>query len=247
MKINSLVFFFLLSLALSSQPDTALRRMVHNACLGLNIGAATPVPLPANVRKVNSWKPGLNISCGYEGLFLLKKNWRIGAGLKLDYRGMTVRNEVLYMRTKITVQGSSNSEGFEGYFSGGNETKVKNIYITVPLYIAYRIKNTWRIKAGGYCAYMFQSVFSGTVYDGYIRKGSPLGEKINITEANFDLSQEQNRLDFGLLFGTQHSITSSLSLIANFTWGLNPLLKKGSSVDFNMYNIFLNLGVAYRL
>ncbi len=247
MKKVSLFFFVFAFLSLSSQRDSASRRIVHNACLAVNLGATSPVPLPATVRKINSWNPGLNLSVGYEGLYRLRKKWRFGFGLKLDFKGMTVNNQVLYMRTQITVQSGSSSGSFEGYFSGRNETKVKNTYFTMPVYIAYKPAKTWRLKLGAYVGFLFHSQFTGRVYDGYIRNGSPIGEKISVNEAAFDLSRKQKRWDYGILAGTQHSINSSISVIANINWGLSPVLEAGDGVDFNVYNIFLNLGLAYRL
>lgn len=248
-KVFLLLIIFIFC-KVSGQTDSfpAVRKWVHNAALSFNLGATSPVPLPATVRKINAWSPGLNPSAGYEGLYRFHKSWSFGFGVKLDFKGMTIKNEVLYMRTKITVQSGSSSGSFEGYFSGSNKTKISNAYILVPLYLAYKMNPRLRFKLGGYLAYMFHSQFTGVVYDGYIRNGSPIGEKITINQAVFDLSAEQNRMDYGLLIGAQQYLYGRISLIENFTWGLQPILKSTSkAMDFKMYNIYLSLGLAYRL
>lgn len=250
MKTALATFFLFLFCGLSAQTDSLrlVKKWVHNATLSFNFGATSPVPLPATVRKINSWRPGSNLSAGYEGLYRFHKSWSLGFGAKLDFRGMTVKNEVLYMKTQITVLSGSSSGSFDGYFSGKTKTEIKNAYILVPLYLAYKISPKYRFKLGAYIAYMFHSQFSGVVYDGYIRNGTPVGDKITINEATFDLSTQQNMLDYGLLFGAQQYLHGRISLIENFTWGLNPILESSSkAMDFKMYNIYLSLGLAYRL
>ncbi|MBL7933460.1 MAG: outer membrane beta-barrel protein [Bacteroidia bacterium] len=250
MKRVLTIWMLSLFFSVSAQTDTlpVVRKWVHNATLSFNIGATAPISMPATVRKIEKWSPGINLSAGYEGLYKLRKSWNLGFGLKLDFKGMAITNEVLYMRTQVTVQSGSSSGSFEGYFSGNSKTDIRNAYVLVPLYIAYKMNPRFRFKLGGYLAYMFHSQFSGVVYDGYIRNGSPVGEKITINEAIFDLSTQQNRLDYGLLLGAQQYLHGRVSLIENFTWGLQPILKSSSkAMDFKMYNIYLSLGLAYRL
>lgn len=223
-------------------------RIEHNIIAGFNFGAATPVPLPATIREIKSYSPAFSPTIGYEAVYHCSEKWGISAGIKLDFKGMTVKDRVMYMRTSITVQGGSSTGSFSGYFSGMNETNINNGYLTVPLNATYDFNSKWRGKAGIYAAWLFSRSFKGNVSDGYMRNGSYTGEKIIIDKATFDLSEDQNSIDFGLNIGAERLVGKRLAVMTNFSWGLNPLFKKqNSTMDFNMYHIFLAVGVNYRI
>jgi len=252
MKKILLYFLLVLSIESIAQSDSTRRKypapFEHDLFLGFNVGATTPLSLPATIRKIDSWSPAFNPSLGYEFLLHIRRGWRLGIGAKIDYKGMTVKDKVMYMHTKITVENGSSTGVFEGDFSGRNKTVIRNAYMTFPLYVAYNFNYKWRVKLGGYAAYLFRPSFKGKVYDGYMRNGSSLGEKIIVTEASFDLSAEQKKWDSGIMMAGERLIGKHLGIMGNFTWGLQPLFpKNNSSMDFKMYNFYLTLGLCYRL
>lgn len=243
MKPIFIYFSLLLTVTVNAQS-----KLEHNIIAGLNIGAVAPVSLPATIREINTYYPAFSPSLGYECLYHIKGGWSMGAAVKLDYKGMTVKDKVMYMYTKITVESGSSTGSFEGYFTGSNETNVRNAYVTLPLYAVYDFNNHWRLKLGGYAAWLFSSSFTGNVSDGYMRNGSPLGEKVIINKASFDLGNEQHQWDFGVKAGGERLVGKKLAVMGNLMWGLRPLFSPASSsMDFKMYNIFLTLGVTYRI
>jgi hypothetical protein len=249
MKQVLLSFFLVISFGLIAQQDKT-HRFEHNIMGCFHIGASTPVSLPATIREINGYKPGLAPSVGYDCVYHLRKKWSVGSGVRFDYKGMTVKDKVMYMRTRITVESGSSTGTFEGYFTGKNETRVHNAYLTLPLYVGYDINAKWRLKFGGYAAWLANSVFDGNVSDGYMRNETPMGEKIMINYASFNLTSEQNKWDFGLNAGADRVVmgkVNQLAVTGVLFWGLRPVLSQNnSSMDFKMYNIYLMLGVVYR-
>lgn len=223
-------------------------KVEHNIIAGFNFGAASPVPLPATIREIKGYSPAFSPAFGYEMVYRYSGKWGIGAAVKLDFKGMTVKDRVMYMRTSIRVEEGSSTGSFSGYFSGMNKTLINNGYLSLPLYATYDFNGKWRGKAGIYVSWLFSGSFKGNVSDGYMRNGSHTGEKITINSATFDLSDQQNAMDYGFNLGAERLLGKRLAAMASFSCGLNPLLKaQNNSMDFKMYNLFLAIGVNYRI
>lgn len=215
---------------------------------GLNIGALAPVSLPNTIRKIEGYSPLFSPSIGYEIVYQLKGKWGVGAALKLEYKGMRVKDSVQYFHTIITQQSSSGKSEFEGDFTGTNRTRAHNLYLTLPVNAVFQCSEKWRFKLGLYAAYLLAASFDGTVSNGYIRNGNSLGEKVIIDQASFDFAKEERKFDWGLQGGAERKIGKKLAIAANLQWGLQPVFPaEFKGVGFKMYNIFAGLGVSYQL
>ncbi|SEW50679.1 Outer membrane protein beta-barrel domain-containing protein [Chitinophaga arvensicola] len=217
----------------------------HRILAGFNFGATAPVGLPNTIRKINGYWPEFSPSLGYELSYRATRKWGAAVAVKLDYKGMGTKDEVQYFPTIITTDDGGR---FEGDFTGKNQTTVRNAYVSFPISAVFTPNDRWRFNLGGYVAWLFSSNFYGTVSDGYIRNGGSLGEKIIITEATFDFGTEVRSFDCGLQGGAAYRVGKRLSIDGNLNWGLRPIFPgdfKGMS--FPMYNIYLTLGVAYKI
>lgn len=214
--------------------------------LGVNIGATAPVPIPEEVRKIESYNPKFNPQLGVNFIYNLNKNWGIGAGATLDWKGMRVKDRVKYMYTSVTEDGGESY--LTGYFVGKNMTNINMLHLTIPVYGTYRFNNKWRAKLGIYASRVLSNTFDGNVSDGYIRVGDPTGQKQEIDVATFDFGDDARDYDFGLLTGAHYSITNRIGAYADLTWGLVPYFySKTNPIQFRMTNIYGTLGVSYRL
>lgn len=241
-KIMPVVLLLLVNSSFATSNDTS--GMVHKAVLGYNIGAVTPVGLPENIRKVYSYSPAFSPSFGYEGIYILKKKWMFGFGLRVDFKGMSIKDSVAYLPTIIR----SGNDQFEGSFSGKNHTKVQNIYLTLPVYLQFTPGIKWRYKLGIYIACLLHPRFEGTVSDGYIRNDGSLGERVDISSAGFDFDDKEQRFDMGIHAGIEHDISKKWALTTQLQWGLIPVFPASfNGISFKMYNIFGNIGVSYKL
>lgn len=185
--------------------------------LGFNMGATAPVPIPAEVREINSYNPKFNPQLGFNLVYNLNERWGVGTGLSLDWKGMRVSDHVKYMYTSVTL--SEGSEKLTGYFVGKNVTNVNMTYLTVPIYGTYRFNNKWQVKLGVYAAKTLSSTFDGYVNDGYIRIDSPVGQKQEISGdgATFDFGDDSRDYDFGLLAGGEFRLNNSIGFYGSFT------------------------------
>lgn len=229
----------------------------HKLVAGFNLGATAPIPLPQEVRAVKGWWPQFTPQLGYNIIYNHNEKWGIGSGITFDFKGMGARDKVKYMYTSVILE-VDGDRPMEGYFSGKNETRIRASYLTIPLYVNYKPHADWSFRLGGYAAYRFSSDFKGEVWDGYLRrvdnKGDPFdetSEKINIVnkgDATFSFGGEMRDFDFGLLAGAERRINDKFGVTGNLNWGLTSIFPSNfKSISFNMYNIYVTLGLTYNL
>jgi hypothetical protein len=215
---------------------------------GYNFGGTVPTPMPNTVRKINAWWPQFNPSLGYELDYVFNEKWGMGAALKIDYKGMGIKSEVMYMHTSVDIKQGDKPGKFEGLFVGHNKTIVNNGYLTLPIHAIYYPDKNWKTQLGVYFGYLFHAGFSGEVTDGYIRTPDATGEKIAIDTATFNFDNELRKFDCGLQAGAERRINNRISINGNLSWGLLSLFPKSfHGTDFSMYNVFFTLGISYKL
>ncbi|RAJ07013.1 outer membrane protein with beta-barrel domain [Chitinophaga skermanii] len=223
-------------------------RMEHRIIAGFNFGGTTPVPLPNTIRKIEGYWPAFAPTLGYEATYYFQPKWGVSAGVSLELKGMSVKDSVLYFPTIMNVTEGGQTGYFEGTFTGHNKTKIRNTYITIPVAAVFKPNNNWRFRMGGYMAWLLNGHFDGDVSDGYIRNGGPTGEKIIVDQATFDFADDLRRFDMGLQGGAERRVGKHLSVQANLSWGLRSIFPSDfKGMDFPMYNIYVMLGVNYRI
>ncbi|MDR2119671.1 MAG: PorT family protein [Tannerella sp.] len=212
---------------------------------GFNIGGTSPLPLPAEIRAIDAFTPILLAPhVSLEAIRRLNRKWGISVQLALDHKGFEVTDRVKSLHTEIEM----NNEVYEGNFTGKNTTRIHNAYITLPVAATYRIAERWELQAGAYLAYLQGGNFKGTASDGYIRQGSPTGEKTVVDKAMFDFSEKQRVFDYGLLLAGEWEFYPRFGCRGQIAWGLCPLFPRDfTGVPVSMYNIYGGLGITYRL
>lgn len=212
---------------------------------GYNIGGTAPLPMPREIREIESYNPGLNLSI--EGS--VEKNfkdtpWGIRCGIRLETKGMTTK-----ARTKNYHMEAWNTDGTGqviGAFTGKVKTTVKNTYITLPVLATYSIGSRWKVSAGAYASYLLDGEFTGSAYDGYIRDKNPTGEYATVTRAEYDFSSDMLKFNWGLQTGGEYQAYKHLALFANLQWSMNSIFPSDyGSVTFDLYPIYGTIGFHY--
>lgn len=253
MKKIALFTNIALLFAMHATAQNGLRRVDFDLNLGLNIGATAPLPLPAEVRKIEHYNPKINPHLGISMTYSLdaEKKWGIAAEAAFDAKGMRVKDKVKYMHTEVTVshKDDPDKKTVAGDFVGKNMTNVNLHYLTLSVYGVYNINEKWSLKAGPYLASTLKSRFDGNVSDGYLLDAN--GERFNIddaTDATFDFRDDIRDFDIGLLVGGKLNVNRQIGVTVGLTWGLNDVFYSGSNpISFKMQNIYGTIGVSYRL
>ncbi|MDR2815107.1 MAG: PorT family protein [Proteiniphilum sp.] len=246
-NILSLLAIFTCAAGLFAQPESG-RQWEYKAFAGYNLGGSSPLPLPAEIRKINAWSPGLNGTLAFHVTRWLNREWGLTSGLAIDVKGMTVEAEVKYLNTSLIVGEGDHTGTFSGMFTGQNTTKVRNGYLVLPLLLSCRPSDMWRLHLGGYFAWQRDAKFEGSASGGYIRNGGPAGDRINIEKSTFDFSDHVRKTDAGLMALGDWFFTNKLALSGQLSWGMIPLFPSGfNGIPYKMYNIYFMGGIAYRL
>lgn len=212
---------------------------------GYNLGGTAPLPLPREIRGIESYNPGLNLAIeGTVEKSFKESPWGIRWGIRLETKGMTTR-----AKTKNYHMEAWNTDGsgkVQGAWTGKVKTSVKNTYLTLPVLAVYRINERWNVSAGAYASYLLDGEFSGEAYDGYIRDQNPTGEKAEVTSAKYDFSGDIRKFNWGVQAGGEYRAYEHLALFANLQWSMNGIFPKDfSSVTFPLYPIYGTFGFTY--
>lgn len=212
---------------------------------GYNLGGTAPLPLPREIRGIESYNPGLNLAIeGTVEKMFGKGDWGLRWGIRLESKGMTTKAD-----TKNYHMEAWNTDGsgqVVGAFTGKVKTSVKNTYVTLPLLAVYRINERWNLSAGAYASYLLDGEFTGEAYDGYIRDQNPTGEKAEVTRAMYDFSNDLLKFNWGLQAGGEFRAYKHLAVFANLQWSINGIFNSDfGSVTFPLYPIYGTLGFTY--
>lgn len=215
---------------------------------GLNIGGTSPLPLPEEIRSIREFVPPLSVTIeGNLTKWLGKRQqWGIVTGIRLENKGMRTKAGVKNYHTEIIGE---NGNKLQGYWTGGVRTRVQNSCISVPLLAAYRLSPRVSLKAGAYASYVLSRDFSGYVYDGYLRKDNPTGDRVNFEGdaiGVYDFSDYLRRFQWGLQVGADWKAFKHLKVFGDLAWGLNDIFQKDfTTISFAMYPIYLTAGFGY--
>lgn len=224
--------------------QSALVGVEYRVKAGIALGGTSPLPLPAEIRKINSFNPGLNLSVEGEVLKLFNERYGLAFGLRLETRGMETDAKVKGYRMAI----QSEDEQVAGYFWGNVETDVNNAYITLPVAAVWKPTERWGLKLGLYGSYAFKRSFSGLAYDGYLRENTPTGTYIEIGKSNglYDFSDDVRSWYWGVQAGAAWQAFSHFLVGCDVSWGMSSIFPKDfETVNFKMFPIYGTLNFAY--
>ena len=214
---------------------------------GVLIGGASPRGIPQEIRKIGSYSPKFNGAI--EGVVTkwLNSYSKVGfsVGLRLEEKGMETDANVKNYSMEIIQENSS----MAGYWTGDVHTNYKSSFVTLPVSVNYRFSNRWKVRLGVFVSYRMDGDFSGYVGNGYLREGTPIGNKISINEgqtATYNFSSDLCNWLWGEQIGISWQAFKHFSINAEFTYGMNDIFKKDfKTITFDMYPIYMNIGFGY--
>ncbi len=232
-------------LAASAQENS--RIWDFDAKVGINIGGTSPLPLPREIRKIESYSPQFSPTIEINATRWINSRWGVSSGIRAERKAMSTHAQVKDYRTEIIGEGGNK---LRGNWTGDVHTDVDNWYVCVPLQAVYRLNKHIDFTGGLFFSYLIDGSFEGYVNDGYLRKENPTGDKIVFDKKDrgtYDFSNEINDFSWGVQAGAHWNATDRLKLSAQLTWGVNELFKSDfKTISFSMYPIYLNIAAGYR-
>lgn len=230
----------------SAQSDELSLPLEYNVYAGVNLGGTAPIGLPAQIRSIDGFNPGLNLSIGADVTKMFTSKWGVSAGLRFENKGMTTEASVKDYRLTVNIKEGDEQGEKRGYYTGKVKNTTDNSYLTIPVKAIFRPSKRWDIKGGLYFAYAIETEFTGKAFDGTIRE-TPEHGRVAVKVADYDYSDDINRFDMGLEIGGAYRLYKGLSVKADLSWGLLSTLDGDTKkVDMTTYNIYLNIGLGYK-
>lgn len=244
-----LFIIMMTTIGLNAHSEKLTDNLNYNIRLGYNIGGTAPVNMPATIRGMDSFDPGWNLSYGFDVQKDLKGRWGAIIGLHLENKGMEVDARVKNYHMEIVRGG----ERLAGYFTGNNVVNVEEWLLTLPVMATYHVGSNVRLKLGPYLSYVMTHKFEGYAYNGYLREGTPTGDRIDMGNSKdmrgtYDFSDEMRRLQFGVNVGADWYFTHRWGAYADLSWGLTGIHKSSfKTIEQTLYPIFGTVGLTYKL
>lgn len=260
MKTKHIILAFLLLMAgtahtLQAQEDrnrgiiqSALRGLEYEVRAGFNVGGATPLPLPQEIRALTGYSPNINLALEGNIIKWLGKEekWGFIIGLRLETKGMEAEARTKNYSMEIIGNGG---ERMAGNWTGMVKTKYRASYFSIPVLAALKLSDRVRLSAGPYVSFKTSGDFSGHVFDGYLREGDPTGNKVVFegeSIAPYDFSDDLRNFQWGVQAGVTWRAFKHLNVHADLQWGLNDIFQKDfDTITFAMYPVYLNVGFGY--
>lgn len=257
--MKKIIIATLVSLAFGAQTMSAenavnatlgfFKSLEYEVNAGTNIGGSSPIPLPVEIRKINSFNPELNLELGAKvrKWFGPGEKWGAGIGVRLETKGMKTEADVKGYGMELVDNGTGNV--LKGRWTGKVQTRYHSQQLVIPLTAYYRLSSRVLLNAGPYLSYAFRNDLDGYVFEGYLREGDPTGNKISFSgdsKASYDFGEDLRDFQWGIQVGTSVRVYKQLHFNANLEWGCNSIFKSSfKTISFSMYPIYLNVGFGY--
>lgn len=216
--------------------------------LGYNIGGTMPLGMPAEIRALNTYKPQLTGSVGVSTILPMDNHWGIMFGAFVSRKAMEIDAEVKMYHMSMT-QGT---ETIEGLFSGNVVSKYSTVSINLPIQLAYSPTRKLTLRVGPYADLLLSKNFSGYAYDGYLRKNTPTGERVEVgslpeERGDYAFKNDLRDVQFGVDFGIDKYISHGYGVYADFQWGLNGVFNSNFNViEQTMHPAYASMGIVKR-
>lgn len=224
------------------------KNIEYQAKAQFSIGGASPIGIPAEIRKIESYNPTLQLGIGLNVTKWFYDNHKFGVriGLNVEGRGMKTQAKVKNYYTQIEDDTGAQTKG---YFTGHVITEMDNAYISMPILFIWNTSERWNLYGGFYFSTLIDKSFSGYIYEGTFREGSPIGEPTtfeNTAKGLYDFSNYLSPFQFGSQVGAEFKLKNNFSLFLDITMAHKQVFKKDfEAISFKMYNIYGNAGFGY--
>lgn len=229
------------------QPLPTKKTWEHEVKVGVNMGGATPLPMPVEIRKIGSYDPKVNVTAEATATkwFGESQKWGISAGLKYEEKDMATGAYVKNYSMEILNDGNK----VAGYWTGYVNTDYHTSLLTAPIMANYRINKHLKVRAGLYASVVLNEQFTGHVSNGYLREGTPVGEKLSFTDdntASYDFTCDLRDYQWGGQLGATWYAYKHFTVNTDLTWAFNNIFEpEFKTISFDLYPIYLNVALGY--
>ena len=119
---------------------------------GYTLGGTSPIPLPKEVRSINTFAPKGGATIGMDVYKMFCKRWGASVGWHFFYEGFHTSADVKNYKMSLTMDGNTMS----GYFTGTDVTNTDMWGMTMPVMATLRMSPRWNFSFGPYLSTYFK-------------------------------------------------------------------------------------------
>ena len=221
-----------------------------------NLGGVTPLPLPSEVKSINSFSPRWNFGVEGTAVWHFSDRWAAQAALRLERKSMSTKVTVENYHTSL-VQGG---DQIDGNYTGLESTEISFTQLTLPLLARLEFNDHWAVVLGPYVSYNLANKFQGEASNGYMRRLNtdpitgqmvPIGPRVDIPSdnpANYDFADDLRRWQWGFEVGMDWQFHPHLLLNVHLDWSLDDVFRDrfSQTITFPMYAIYSSIGLGWK-
>lgn len=229
----------------------------------LTIGGTSPLPIPAEIRSINSFTPEIGCNVGLEASAMFNKRFGLAVGAFFFREGFATSANVknYYMGyDQMETDGTVNE--IKGWFTGTNDSKTTMCGLNVPVLCKMRLSPRWDMAVGPFIQFNMKRTFTGSVYDGYLRVDEldenghslglgPTGAKQDLEKESaptYDMGSDMKKVGYGVEMVVDWRAIKHLSVFGKVDWGVTSVFPGSfETVRFKMFPIYATLGMAVSL
>jgi len=247
---KNIIIILLMSLcSVQAKSEGLLDDITYYGRLGYSVGGTMPLGMPSSIRRLNKYRLKANPAVEMDAYKPIGGTWGVMVGLRFENKGMKTDAEV----KNYSMEMRQGVETLSGRFTGNVVTNSDQWMFTIPLQATLDLGEKVRLRLGPYISYLLSTKFDGYAYDGYLRVGNPIGEKVEMgndeaSRGDYDFSDDMRKWQLGVQAGADWYFAHRIGAFVNLSWGLTGAFKSDfKTIEQAMYPIFGTIGITYKL
>lgn len=212
--------------------------------IAVDLGGAIPFPL-SDIPDGAGGTPKPYPSIGIGSEYNLSERWQLA--LEVNYHLIAFSADA-----DVVSQPFYFEDGSAQYYTGYTQTDVELRMVEFPLIAFYQLKEGRRFLFGAYYSRILEGRFETKGINGIYSPDKSLTDNATLPGPEITIPYNFNKYidsyDYGLLIGYRYNLNHRLYLWARLNVGFKSIFEKNfTSIDYEMYQVRINLGVSYKL
>lgn len=212
--------------------------------LAVDLGGAIPFPLsdiPDGAGGTPKPYPSLGVGSEYN----LNEKWQFA--FEVNYHLIAFSADA-----DVVSQAFYWNDGSAQYYTGRTETDVELRMVEFPLISFYQLKEGRRLLFGLYYSRILEGRFQTKGINGIYSPDKNITDNATLPGPEYTIEYDFNRYidnyDYGILIGYRYSLNPRLYLWTRLNVGFKSIFVKDfMNIDYEMYQVRINLGFSYKL
>lgn len=212
--------------------------------IAVDLGGAIPFPL-SDIPDGSGGTPKPYPSLGIGSEYNLNEKWQLAFEINYHLIAFSATADVV-------SQPFYYNDGSALYFTGHTETDIELRMVEFPLIAFYKLKEGRRFLFGAYYSRILEGRFETKGINGIYSPDKNITDNATLPGPEYTIEYNFNKYidkyDYGVLIGYRYDINHRLYLWARLNVGFKSIFEKDFyNIDYEMYQVRLNLGVSYKL